>query len=73
MKCFVDVNTNPIQFKGEHMVEVKTERNKVTLPILITEKNTTLARTGQVRQIGDWSTREQGDEHHPKRNRQQKR
>ena len=39
-KCFVDVNKNPIKIKGEAMVEVKTERTKVTLPILITEKNT---------------------------------
>ena len=40
-KCFVDVNKNPIKFKGETMVEVKTERTKVTLPVLITEKENT--------------------------------
>ena len=40
-KCFVDVNKNPIKFKGEAMVEVKTERTKVALPILITEKENT--------------------------------
>ena len=39
-KCFVDVNENPIKFKGEAMVEVKTEKTKITLPILITKKNT---------------------------------
>ena len=37
-KCFVDVNKNPIKFIGEAMI--KTEKTKVTLPILITEKNT---------------------------------
>ena len=36
-KTFVDVNKNPIKFKGEAMVEVKTEKSKETLPILITE------------------------------------
>ena len=36
-KTFVDVNKNPIRFKGEAMVEVKTEKSKETLPILITE------------------------------------
>ena len=40
-KCFVDVNKTPINFKGEAMVEVKTERTKVTLPIIITEKENT--------------------------------
>ena len=40
-KCFVDVNKNPIKFKDEAMVEVKTERNNVTLPILITGKENT--------------------------------
>ena len=39
-KSFVDVNKNPIKFKGEAMVEVKTEKSKVTLPILITENKT---------------------------------
>ena len=40
-KRFVDVNKNPIKLKGEAMVEVKTEKSKVTLPILITaNKNT---------------------------------
>ena len=41
-KSFVDVNKNPIIFKGEAMVEVKMEKkNKITLPILITaNKNT---------------------------------
>ena len=40
-KCFVDVNKNPINFKGEAMVEVRTEKTKITLPILITEKKNT--------------------------------
>ena len=40
-KCFVDVNRNPIKLKGEAIVEVKTEKTKVTLPILITEKKNT--------------------------------
>ena len=40
-KCFVDVNKNPIEFKGEAIVEVKTEKTKVMLPILITEKKNT--------------------------------
>ena len=40
-KCFVDVNKNTIKFKGETMVEVKTEKTKITLPILITEKKNT--------------------------------
>ena len=37
-KCYVDVNKTPIKFRGEAMVDVKTERSQVTLPILITEK-----------------------------------
>ena len=37
-KCFVDVNKNPIKFQGEAMVEVRTEKTKTLLPILITEK-----------------------------------
>ena len=40
-KTFVDVNKNPIKFKGEAMVEVKTEKSKETLPILITENKNT--------------------------------
>ena len=36
-KSFLDVNKNPIKFKGEAMVEVKTEKSKEFLPILITE------------------------------------
>ena len=40
-KCFVDVNKNPINFEGEAMVEVKTEKTKTPLPILITEKKNT--------------------------------
>ena len=39
-RCFVDVNKNPIKFKGEALVEVKTEKSKITSPILITEKKT---------------------------------
>ena len=31
------MNKNPIKFKGETMVEVKTEKSKITLPKLITE------------------------------------
>ena len=37
-KTFVDVNKNPIKFKGEAMVEVKTEKSKEILPILVTGK-----------------------------------
>ena len=40
-KYFVDVNKNPIKFKGEALVEVKTEKSKVMLPILITENKDT--------------------------------
>ena len=40
-KSFVDANKNPIKFKGEAMVEVKTEKSKVTLPILVTENKNT--------------------------------
>ena len=40
-KSFVDVNKNPIKFKGETMIEVKTEKSKITLPILITENKNT--------------------------------
>ena len=40
-KRYIDVNNNPIKFKGEAMDEVKTERNKMTLPILITETENT--------------------------------
>ena len=40
-KSFVDVNKNPIKFKGETMVEVKTEKSKITLPILKTENKNT--------------------------------
>ena len=34
-KSFVDVNKNPLKFKGEAMVEVKTEKSKDVLPIYI--------------------------------------
>ena len=40
-KTFVDVNKNPIKFKGEAMVEVKTEKSKEIVPILITENKNT--------------------------------
>ena len=40
-RCYVDVNNNPVKFKGEAMVEVKTERSRVTLPTLIAEKGNT--------------------------------
>ena len=40
-KCFVDVNKNRIKFQGEAMVEVKTEKTKTVLPILITENKNT--------------------------------
>ena len=40
-KRFVDVNKNPIKFKGEAMVEVKTEKSKEVLPILSTENKNT--------------------------------
>ena len=45
-KTFVDVNTNPIRFKGEAMVEVKTEKSKKILPILITENKNTQPLSG---------------------------
>ena len=35
------MNKNPIRFKGEAMVEVKMEKSKKTLPILITENKNT--------------------------------
>ena len=35
------MNKNPINFEGEAMVEVKTEKTKTPLPILITEKKNT--------------------------------
>ena len=42
-KSFVDVNKNSKNIQGEAMVEVKTEKRKELLPILITEnKNTQL-------------------------------
>ena len=40
-KNIVDVNKNPIKFKGEAMVEVKTEKSNEILPILITENKNT--------------------------------
>ena len=40
-KCFVDVNKNPIRFKGEALVEMKTEKCQKTLSILITENENT--------------------------------
>ena len=45
-KTFVDVNKNPIKFKGEAMVEVKTEKSREILPILITEIKNTLPLLG---------------------------
>ena len=40
-ETFVDVNKNPIKFKGEAMVEVKTEKSKEIMPILITKNKNT--------------------------------
>ena len=40
-KTFVDVNKNPIKFKGEAMFELKTEKSREILPILITENKNT--------------------------------
>ena len=41
-KTFVDVNKNPIKFKGEAMVEVKTAgKSREILPILLTENKNT--------------------------------
>ena len=37
MRCFVDVNKNPIKYKGEEWAEVKTEKCKVTIPKLRTK------------------------------------
>ena len=46
-KIIVDVNKNPIKFKGEAMVEVmKTEKSKEILPILITENKNTQTLLG---------------------------
>ena len=39
--CFVDVNKNPVKFKGEAMMEVRTETSEETLPILTTENRNT--------------------------------
>ena len=38
---FVDVNKNPIRYKGEATVEVKTEKCRKTLSILVTENENT--------------------------------
>ena len=40
-KCFVDVNKNSIKFKGEAMVERKTEKSKEVLSKLVTENKNT--------------------------------
>ena len=40
-RCYVDVNKNPKKFKGEAVVEVETERSRVTIPIIIAEKGNT--------------------------------
>ena len=37
----MDVNKNPLKLKGEAMVEVKTEKSKEIIPILITENKNT--------------------------------
>ena len=37
----MNVNKNPIKFKGEAKVEVKTEKRKEILPILFTENKNT--------------------------------
>ena len=51
------MNKNPINFKGEAMVEVKTEKSKEILPIYITEnKNTTIIGIRLARQTGNWAT-----------------
>ena len=48
------------------MMEVKTERSKEVLPLLITEKtNRQPVWPGLARQIGNWVTREQKHEHYP--------
>ena len=53
-KCFVDVNKNPIKFKSEALVEAKTEKSRVVLPMLITEKkHTTIALIGLARKTGN--------------------
>ena len=45
-KTFVDVNKNPIEFNGEAMVEVKTEKRKEILPFLFTENKSTQSLLG---------------------------
>ena len=40
-KCFVDVNKNPGKFKGEALVDVKTEISNGKLPILVTQNKDT--------------------------------
>ena len=45
-KCYVDVNKNPIKFKGEATVNVKTTNGIKSLPTLITEEENTQALIG---------------------------
>ena len=45
-KSFVDVNKNPIEVKGGAMVEVKTEKSKEILSILVTENKNTQPLSG---------------------------
>ena len=47
-KSFLDVNKNPIKFKGEAMVEVKTEKSNEVSPLLITENKNTQHLLGLV-------------------------
>ena len=54
-KCFVDVNKNPIKFKGESMVEDRNKKNRVTATDTQKEKQkyTTITRIGLVTQTGN--------------------
>ena len=56
-KNFLYVNKNPIKFKGEAMVEVKTEKSNEILSILITGNKYTGPRL--VRQTGNRPARQQ--------------
>ena len=66
-KSFVDVNKNPLKFKGEAMVEVKTEKKQRRLTHIHYRKqeHSTLVGTGLVGQTRNWITRKQKHEYYP--------
>ena len=73
-KCFVDVKKS-IKFKGEAMVEVKTEKNKNNTTHLNhgEEKHTTYTGIQMAEQTGNPPTGKPRNKHHPtKRNCKQK-